>query len=315
MQLRPLKVHPAFPAALGKTSSLSKSRRLGASNDASCVSWDAFLKMRWIFATKSAEASCERRLLMELQALGPATIQDEKSTLQKTAVFCLVSFFFFYFFLLLLLDAGRSVSLTSPQCWWILSTILTAVKSLVWQTHLRLSSTVSGKAKGELNMFHVSSTQCRTCKMPMLHSWAFRETFITIYAIVVVSSCIPIDLPSISKWFRIWRNSSYKPREFFVKMNIKNTSKRKNHSRVSAFVIHPSWKHRLWWPRPMQICCIGDSLSLWRRTMSRKWCSTQHGAAETKISNDTDPGMMWWGRVFILNGKFMKILEDIEYRE
>lgn len=70
----------------------------GASNDASCVSWDAFLKMRWIFATKSAEASCERRLLMELQALGPATIQDEKSTLQKTVVFCLVSFFFFFFF-------------------------------------------------------------------------------------------------------------------------------------------------------------------------------------------------------------------------
>ena len=35
---------------------------------------------------------------MELQALGPATIQDEKSTLQKTVVFCLVSFFFFFYF-------------------------------------------------------------------------------------------------------------------------------------------------------------------------------------------------------------------------
>ena len=48
--------------------------------------------------------------------------------------------------------------------------------------------------------------------------------------------------------------------------------------------------------------------------MSRKWCSTQHGAAETKISNDTDPGRMVVGQGFILNGKFMKILEDIGYR-
>ena len=185
----------------------------GASNDASCVSWDAVLRIR--FRQKECRSKLWKATSDGIAGIGTSHNSRWEINIAKNS-----SFLFSVLLLLLLLFFFCCCWMLVVQYHWLRHSVDGSLAPF-WQlwslsfgrrTCGYLQPSVARPGGGmkfmrkpnvfgkRLNMFHVSSTQCRTCTMPMLHSWAFRDNFnlITIYAIVVVSSCIPIDLASIS---------------------------------------------------------------------------------------------------------------------